>query len=273
MAERASRLASVPRVIGAALAIQVAILRHNAGDATAGAVSVAVSAALNLVVLSAAVTVRGDDPLWQSGGAFVLVGLVRIAWGLVETVTEGLWTVGEKARTGELMLTLSRPTPVVLQIMLERVHFERALDILFGAALLVHGLDRSAFAVSPASLAGMVGAIGLAAAVYLSVILAGAAVAIRASNSGGTVMTTAGQVASLSLYPASTFLPVLGPTLLGLLPVFAVTALPGHVLFGETAIYADPLAATVGFGVAVAGVAAAIRLWTRALATYEGTGS
>jgi len=273
MAERRTGPAAALRLVGAALAIQVAILRHNPSDAAAGAVSVTVSAALNLVVLSAALGVRGDDPLWQSGGAFVLVGLVRIAWGLVETVTEGLWLVGDRARTGELMLTLSRPTPVVLQIMLERIHFERALDVVFGAALLAYGLGRTGLAVTPASMAAMAGTVALAAAVYFAVILAGAAVAIRASNSGGTVMTTAGQVASLSLYPASTFLPVFGPLVLGLVPVFAVTALPGRLLFGEDAIYRDPAGALGGVAAALLFVALAFRLWGRALAGYEGTGS
>ena len=200
-----------------------------------------------------------------------VAGLLRIAWGFVESVTESLWSTGYLAKSGELLYFMLSPLSTLLHLMFSKIHFERLGDVIWGISFI-----GAAFALDPEIsldmnlVVGSLVTILSSMAIFFSVILFGAAANIHWLSETGLLMSATVQVAELGLYPGRLFLKMLGRLTVLVVPIFTSGVIGEFLLFGFPVV--EP-----GYRVAIlipwCCLLGSCLFWRHVIGSYQGTGS
>ena len=216
----------------------------------------------------------GDTSLPQ---ILFVAGLLRISWGIVETMSESLWETGHLAKSGELTYFMLSPIPTLVHLIFSKIHFERLADVVWGIGFIAVAVAADPFLVGDDWLLALlccVLTVLLSMAVFFSVILFGAAANILWLSESGFLMSASAQVAELGLYPGRLFSKMLGPLAILFIPVFTPSVIGERLLFGNG--MADGLPDWMYWGaiaVPAGCFAGACLFWRHTLLCYDGTGS
>ena len=237
-------------------------------DTIAGLFSLILQALISIIVfksLSDAWYASNPDAIYQ---ILLVAGVLRIAWGLTETITENFWTVGPFAKTGQLIFFIISPLPTLLHLLLHKVHYERLVDVAIGIAFIIFAYKNGVFEEFAFLDYVFLLLLGLLSAmVFFSVTLIGASSCILWLSESSHLMTAAGQFAELGMYPARLFVRIIGETSLIVLPVFSVA------LFFDRLIFENYTLSSFALLVPLAFMILAFGLWRYSITNYQGTGS
>ncbi len=278
---RAREQRAVLSYIAVSLRLQFKVMRQYRLDLVGAICSIAVSALVSWLILErnlpAGMAVQETPFL-----TFFLAGVLRIAYGLVESLTESFWAAGSLARSGGLTLCLARPVPVALQLMMRQINFERLLDCVVGGYFIALAYDYTPDYTSdygpiplPTAIAAGFLCFVIAAPAFFAVILIGAALSIRALSDTGAFMSATGEIATFGLLPVSVLRTTFSRSLLAgivlaLFPLSAATLVAEGLAPGHSFSWALLLTALASWA---ALLMSAALLWRGALRGYQGTGS
>lgn len=238
-------------------------------DALAGVFGALIEAVISIAlygVIFSSVTQLGPWTFWD---VLLLLGFAKVAFGVADTFSEGLWSAGTYARDGTLAEYQLRPLDPLVQLLLERVQFERLTNVVIGVFLIIAAQPHINFTLHGVTFVVLALLVLAGVVIYLALLVVGAALSIASGNA--EIMGVVWNFSSFANYPAFIFGRVGHGLLTTLLPLGVVGYVPAAVASGAT----TPLSSLVGSSIAGTVVFAllALWLWRSALGRYEGTGS
>lgn len=256
------------RVVFAFLIIQLHLMREHITDTVAGLFSLVVYAVISIIIfksLSDAWYASNPSAIYQ---ILAIAGVLRIAWGFAETITENFWVVGPFAKTGQLVFFIISPLPTLVHLLLHKIHYERLVDVAVGIGFIYFSYKNNIFVnFDLANYFSLILLGVMSAILFFSITLIGASSCVLWLSESSQLMTAAGQLAELGMYPARLFVKITGETSLIVIPVFSFSLFfDGHI-FGSVNASITALISPLFF------VILAFALWHHAIASYEGTGS
>lgn len=256
------------KVVFAFLIVQLHLMREHTTDTVAGLVSLIIHAVISIIIfksLSDAWYASNPDAIYQ---ILAIAGVLRIAWGLAETITENFWAAGPFAKTGQLVFFIISPLPTLLHLLLHKIHYERLVDVAVGVGFIYYAYSNDLFVnFGVAEYFSLILLGVMSAIVFFSVTLIGASSCILWLSESSQLMTAAGQLAELGMYPARLFSKIIGKASLIVIPVFSFSLFFDGYIFGSMSTSNSALIFPLVF------VVLAFALWKYAIANYQGTGS
>lgn len=249
----------------------------HAVDTGSSLVAVALQALISVIVY---VSLASHD--WILEGLALpellfVAGLLRIAWGIVETLSESLWETGQLAKSGELIYYMLSPVPTLAHLMFCKIQFERLADIVWGVGFLFVAISLDHNLIGDGGILALfycLMAIIFSAFLFFSVVLFGAAANILWLSESGLLMSASVQVAELGLYPGRLFSKMFGALTVLVIPIFTVGVVGEYLLFGSDKLGRLPDWVYWGaLALPASCLAGAYAFWRLAISRYEGTGS
>lgn len=257
--------------VGSLIVVQWKLARHHVADTFAGLMSLTVYTLISIVVFyklfEQPETVSPED----FPAILLLAGILRIAWGLVDALTENLWAAGRMAKTGELLYYIVSPMPTLLHIIASRILFERFVDLVWGIGLITVALSFDhAPDLTVGKLFGLSILLVVSTVTFFAVILFGAAASVHWLGESAALMSAAAQGAELGLFPAQVYSAFIKEAFLLIVPVFT-----GSFVIGSLFFNLSPAEAGTWLWLAVPALlfAGSSWFWSYAIDRYEGTGS
>ena len=207
---------------------------------------------------------------WSFSDVLLIYALVTIAEGVGSFFFEGMWHLARLINMGELDYLLTRPYPVVLQVMGSAVGFNGIGNLITGAILLGLAVGRADIVWSAATVALGVGLLVAAMVIRVAISLGTNAVSFWIAGPFSVFAYAMHQVGDLARYPITIY--AVGVRLaIGLVIPFAFASyFPVTVLLGGRP---DSWVGLLTPLVAVWCVAAALLLFHRGLRRYESAGN
>lgn len=256
------------KFVFAALRLNWRVMREHRLDLVAAVLSVLVSFTITLLVLRAVVHDFSNSEV-QPFLVFFFAGILHLSYGVVEAITESFWDAGGLARSGELTQLLVLPQPLILQICLRQINYERLLHCAVGAYFIYLSIGFDVVDLHRLVLSGLI-CFATSATSFFSIIAMGAALSIKTLSNASTFMSAAGQISSLGLIPFQALRTGISIPILLLFPVTFSS------MFGEKlVIEADvPKQLVLASFLSWLGLVVAAKVtWSKAVSQYQGTGT
>jgi len=228
-------------------------------------------AQLALALLTFALIYRftGEIGGWSLAQVTVLVGVYRIADGLIGTLlSPNLWAIAGYIRTGEMDGYLLRPVSSQFLVSLRLVNWAEAVNALIGLALIVYagpaaGVQWSPVAIAEAAILGLCGIVLLYALWFFTVTFSFWLVQI---DNLDTLFTSFFEAAR---YPVSFFKGGVRALLTFAIPVAFATTFPAQALLGTL----DPRYLVAGVALAAVALLSTHLFWSYAVRHYSSASS
>lgn len=210
-------------------------------------------------------------------------GFSQILRGVDHIYNDNIWTVGwMRIRNGSFSQYLTRPIPVLSQVIMERVQFDGFGELLLGLLVFIYAKVRLALVFSPVDwlVFGAFCITGLA--IYFAIKLACSAVAFWTVSSG-ELMTVVYEVNTFTRYPLDIYKSaILRNLLIYFLPFAVVSYFPMVYFLRDNAFISSVLGINYDnrifiliFSVTIAAAALLLAslLWRRGMRRYNASGT
>lgn len=246
----------------------VGLLRFRL-DMSIGVGAAVLENALSIVFLVVVFENVGSIAGWSFSSLLLMYALAALGRAVHLIFFDNLWVTGSKyVQQGELDRLLTRPVPVLFQLVAERVNVQGAGQAVIGGFALAWALRIAEFHVGPMQVALIPFLVAISAAVFVVVHLVFASASFWFIDSSA-LMSTVFATAQFGQYPLPIFPAVFQAALLTVIPFAFTGFIPQSILAGSlSGWWILAMVAALGmFGIS-GGIA-----WTSGLRRYAGTGT
>lgn len=262
---------------------QIQALIEYKMDFALGMVSLAFQQLSSFLVLFAVFTQIRSIGSYSFDEMLLFYGFSQILRGIDHIYNDNIWTIGwMRIRNGSFSQYLTRPLPILAQIIMERVQFDGFGELVLGLLVFVYARLRLQLVWSPAEWLAFLAFCIIGLAIYFAIKLACSAVAFWTVSSG-ELMTVVYEVNTFTRYPLDIYKnAILRNLLIYFLPFAVVSYLPMVYFIRDSGF----ISATLGidfshrsllllFAAAIAGLAltGAGLLWRLGLRRYNASGT
>jgi ABC-2 type transport system permease protein len=210
-------------------------------------------------------TVRG----WTFWELAFLSAVVSLTEGVASVLAEGAWLLSSHVHHGGIDRFLVRPVPVVLQLLGSAVGPHGFGNIVLGLVVMGLAVAHAPLAWSLAKIAMLVVLLGSAVALRVAVTLASSSLVFWTGSARNAVPFLFHSVSELAKYPLTAYPKLLQVCLTAILPFAFVSFFPAAFVFDKQPWSPYALLSPI---VALAALGVALKVFSRGLRRYEGTG-
>ncbi|MEU8081178.1 ABC-2 family transporter protein [Catellatospora citrea] len=188
---------------------------------------------LNLIFLSAVFSHVPALNGWSFPEAVLLAGTYGFVNGLGPLFFEGTWRLAGKINHGELDYPLTRPAPVLVQVISAGIGMHGIGDLIGGGAMIGWGLANSDIDWSPTRVAGALVLLAGSATILLSLIVLGNAASFWVGGNHPVFAMTLIRTGDMAKYPLSIYGTAVRATFTVLVPYAFISFFPASWLLGK----------------------------------------
>ncbi|MEV0459071.1 ABC transporter permease [Catellatospora methionotrophica] len=223
---------------------------------------------LNLIFLSAVFSHVPALNGWTFPEAVLLAGTYGFINGLGPLFFEGTWRLAGKINHGELDYPLTRPAPVLVQVVSAGIGMHGIGDLIGGGAMIGWGLANSEIDWSPLRVGGALVLLAGSATILLSLIVLGNAASFWVGGNHPVFAMTLIRTGDMAKYPLSIYGVAVRAAFTVLVPYAFISFFPASWLLGKESAWIGLLTPVV----AVYCVYLARLVFRRGLRRYDSAG-